>query len=148
MATTDNGLPYPTMVQTPDVPYWLEQLATTLDPLMVDTGLVQVPLLPGLDTGAQLCVRRRGYAVELATLGNIAGAAGSIPTGLVEVVAPGGLPELFLPPENRWGTAFLSGNTIGGAVARDDGSVAVVNNTGAARSIAQFTVTWLVEPPA
>lgn len=36
MATTDNGLPYPTMVQAPDVPYWLQQLAEALDPHVAD----------------------------------------------------------------------------------------------------------------
>jgi len=145
---TDNGLPYPPAGVTPNVPYDLEQLARALDPLMVDTGLVVVPRLAGFEDGPDLCVRRRGYSVELATLGNIGGTAGTFPTGLVEIVAPGGVPELFCPPENRWGTAFFSSNTIGGAVCRDDGSVAVVNDTGAARSIVQLTIVWLVEPPA
>jgi len=90
MATTDNGLPYPTMVQAPDVPYWLEQLAATLDPLMVDTGVVQVPLLPGVGTGA-LYARRIGPLAILMFEG-VSTSGGGVIAELPPEFQPGGTP--------------------------------------------------------
>lgn len=42
MATTGNGLHFPTDLDVPDVPYWNQTLAEDLDPLAKDTGWVDI----------------------------------------------------------------------------------------------------------
>jgi len=107
---------------------------------MYDTGPMTVPKITGFG-GAELRIRRLGYTVQIYSVGNV---TGTVPTGLVELVAAGNVPAGLRPPSNRWGSVFLSGNTTASAVARAEGSVALVNDTGSTRSSFQLTITWFV----
>lgn len=69
MPTTPNNLPYPDGNATPDVPYWLQQLAEALDAHVADTGWLDVAFKPGYEsfnnTDFPVLVRQVGRVVYL-----------------------------------------------------------------------------------
>ena len=66
MPSTPNGIPYPAGSDTPDVPYWNQQLAEAVDPYIGDTGWQEIPLAAGIVAGSRApSYRRRGGVVYL-----------------------------------------------------------------------------------
>ena len=72
--------------------------------------------------------------------------SGNLPVGTTAVTNWWALPEDDRPSINALGYAYLSGGFSGGFLARPDGSMALVNQTGAARNgIHQFTLMYSVD---
>lgn len=122
MPETTNGLPYPPGTGVlPDVPYWLQQLAEFLDPLVVvEDATGQAPTSGQGWAGGTVDVRRIGPMVTVdvsVTLGTASNAGAILLQGLPSPRGGAGI----------WRTLFINAN---GAVAAG----VQVDNGGQARA--------------
>lgn len=73
--------------------------------------------------------------------------SGSIPVGTTDLIATGSgvIPAQFLPTVggNRFGVAYLAGAYAGLVGVNGGGRLQIYNQTGAARSSVQFTITFI-----
>lgn len=80
-----------------------------------------------------------GSAVQLTS--------GSIPVGTTDLIATGSglIPAEYLPTQggNRFGVAYFAGAYAGLAGINSGGRIQLYNQTGAARSSVQFTITYI-----
>lgn len=93
MATTPNGLPFPTGTDN-DVAYWLQQLAESLDSLNIDTGWLPLTPASGVTAYAQRPPMIRRIGDQVLCVGGFSGVATANNTAVTTIPAtsPAGVP--------------------------------------------------------
>lgn len=145
MATTPNGVPYPSGNSIPDAAYWLQQLAEYVDAtIAADTGWQPVEFATGwseFSSSHRVRVRRVGKICHMK--GAVARASGGLLTAVLQLppgFGPGDGQEFIAAHVMSSGASYEIISTAGGAVSfpYTQGSLPA---TGGAWPV---TATWMV----
>lgn len=137
MQTTPNGLPYPELADP--VASWPSTIAAMAEQLDPPAGWQAVPLAAGF-TGT-LQYRQSGVVVVLR-----GAVTGNFPVGQVAVTAavPAGLVWTGAA-QLQTGVAAFGSALFGAVMVNAIGQVIVMNQSGAARTLANFHLTWALD---
>ncbi|MGN7705042.1 hypothetical protein [Cellulosimicrobium sp. 22601] len=143
MSTPNRGYTTPDPDDTPDVPFWVENLANGIDDDLGDAFGTSPVLASGtlaLSSGSGACSWERVGRLVVVRFDNtrtVAVGVATIATGLPAAIRPVG--------GDAFGGGWLDGNYAGTAIVTSGGAVAVAHQTGASRARAQGTITYLVD---
>lgn len=144
MATTPRGIVYPTVgTSLTPLANHFAALATSTDAAITavgaDTGWVNLSsFLTGGFTGT-LTGRKVGQVVTLRTND----LTGSIASSTSATTVTTSLPVEWRPNENTWGISVGQNFTVGGALVRNVGTIAIVQNTSTTWTSTRITITFI-----